>query len=255
MYSENPSFIVPPINQPGQKKKKSWYKKWWGIVIIGFFAIFLVLLIAISFYIGNVILMLRSGEIAVEQLLGEDVAVTRQRELEKLVTKDDPKTGLKTAKVVIVEFGDFQCSACQKAHAVMKEILADYGNQVLFVFRDFPLMNDHPKALAAAMAANCAYEQGGFWEMYDKIYATNQETLAETILRNYAVELGLNMPQFDNCLESGKFLKEIEQDLQQGYELGVRATPTFFINSTRKKVEGAIPFADFEKLIIKELSR
>ncbi|MFA5022020.1 MAG: thioredoxin domain-containing protein [Patescibacteria group bacterium] len=252
MYSENIPFVVPPSSQPKPKKPKSWYQRWWGRLIIVFFAIFFVLLTSISLYIGKVILLLKSGQMTPQELFGQSVATDEDKSFSTLITKDAPKLGPKDAKVIIVEFGDFECPACGKSYSVMQQVLKDYGTKVLFVFRNFPLINDHPRALPTAMAGQCAYEQGGFWEMYSRIYS-NQDKIADTDLRNYALQIGLNMQQYDNCVGTSKYYNKIESDVQQGLEVGVEATPTFFINGV--KIPGAIPLEAFEKIIVSELSR
>lgn len=255
MYSQNIRFTVPSSVQTGSEpnaKKKRWYRRWWGRLIIGFIGFLLIILIAMGFYVGRVANLLRTGQVTPEQLFGRDISPAQLRTLPTLATSDDPSFGPKDAAVVIVEFSDFQCPFCRQAVPVVKEILKDYGDRVLFVYRDFPLESIHPQAVLAALAGECAHEQGGFWPMHDKIFE-NQEEISEANLKTYAVQIGLNSIQFGTCLQSAKYLAEVEQDLQDGIEAGVRATPTFFINGL--KVEGAIPFNTFEQIILSELSR
>jgi protein-disulfide isomerase len=253
MYSQNSSFTVPQSSKASSEViKKRWYQKWWLRLIIIFLTIFFILLIAASFYIVRIVILLRSGQLTPQQLFGEDFASSRGGDFAALVTTDDPSLGPRDAKVVIIEFSDFQCQFCQQVQPVVKEILKDYGDKILFIYRDFPLVADHPDALLAALAGECAHEQGKFWEMHDKIFSS-QDEINEANLKTYAVQIGLNSIQFGNCIVSGKYLKEIEEDLTQGYAAGVRATPTFFINGVR--VPGAIPLATFEQIIISELSR
>ena len=249
MYSEDNFFTVPKsLKQSKESAQKKWYRKWWGRLILAFSFIFLVFFTAITIYVGKLVILLKSGELTPEMLLGMP---KQELELNNLATFDDPNFGPKDAKVVIVEFGDFSCSACKQVYPVIKEIIADYGSQVLFVFRDFPAVADHPETLWSTMAASCAYEQGKFWEMNDKIFNTSEE-ISETILKKYALQVGLNSLEFGNCLASKKYVAEIEEDLMEGYNGGVRSTPTFFINGF--KFEGALPLEIFEGIITRELS-
>lgn len=244
MYSQD--FKVP-LGLPASKK---WHQRWWGKAIIVFLGVFFTLLVALIFYVGKVAILLRGGQLSADQLFGGESRIFTSQ-AGSLVGADDPYFGKKDAKVVIVEFADFECSACQQEYPVVKEVLRSYGDKILFVFRDWPLTVDHPNALIAAVAGHCAGEQGQFWEMHDKIFSEKDLSLAA--LKIYGVQIGLNTAQFNACLQSEKYLKEIETDLAEGYQTGVRATPTFFINGV--KVAGAIPLMTFEKIITAELSR
>ncbi|MFA6255456.1 MAG: thioredoxin domain-containing protein [Patescibacteria group bacterium] len=250
MYSQKTYFDVPKALEPGAKKR--WYQQWWGILILIFLGIFLAILTAVIFYFVKMTTLLQSGELAPDQLFATNSVASPTRNLPTLATTDDPSYGPKDAKVVVVEFADFACPACQQVQPVVRQVIKDYGNKILFVFRDFPLINDHPQALLAAMAGECAHEQGKFWEMDEKMFG-NPDQLAEADLKTYATQIGLNQTQFDECLTSGKYTQEIEEDLQAGYQAGVEGTPTFFINGV--KTAGAIPFNMFERLITTELNR
>lgn len=252
MYSDNDSFTTPPSSQPRLRTAKKWYQRWWGRTIIVFSVIFLTLLVAFIFYVGKMALLLKSGEITPQELFGGEPTSQQVGDLNTLATFDDPSLGPRDAKIVIVEFSDFQCPFCNEAKPVIKEVLKNYGDQILFIYRDFPLVDIHPQALLAAMAGECAHEQGKFWEMHDRIFE-NQDEITQANLKIHAVAIGLNNIQFDNCLASGKYLKEIEEDLRDGLAAGVGATPTFFINGV--KVAGVIPLTTFEQIIFSELNR
>jgi len=256
MYSQNDSFDTPAdSNQTtvGNKTKVKWYRRWWGILILIFLALFLSLAAALIFYVKEVVTMLRTGQITSDQLFGKtSTTVAPVQELPNLATDDAPSLGSKDAKVVIIEFGDFQCTYCQQERAVIKQLLADYGNKILFIFRDFPLIVDHPDSGNAALAADCANDQGKYWEMSDLLFANPDKINAES-LKTWAVQLGLDTFEFGTCVDTAKYQKKIETDLLEGYNAGVRATPTFFINGY--KVEGAVPLAVFEQIIASELAR
>ena len=253
MYSQDSGFLTPSGPKSGyQESRKKWYQRWWGRLIIVFLAIFLALLTAMGFYVGRLAFLLRSGELTPQELFGEDFVPTQSGQKATLATSDDPSLGPRDAKVIIVEFADFQCPYCKEVQPVIKEILRDYGDKILFIYRDFPLADSHPQALMAAIAGQCAHEQGKFWEMHDKIFA-NQAEITEVNLKTYAVQIGLNSIQFGSCLQSEKYLSEIEEDWQAGYDACVRGAPTFFINGYR--LAGVIPFNTFEQIIVSELSR
>ena len=123
---------------------------------------------------------------------------------EDLVEKDSNVLGDRDAKVVVVEFSDFQCPACGVAVSIVKEVAEEYGDKILLVFRHFPIISQHPYALKAAEAAEAAAEQGKFWEYHDKLFE-NQENLKDGDLKQYAEELGLDMKKFEDALKTGKF--------------------------------------------------
>jgi protein-disulfide isomerase len=133
------------------------------------------------------------------------------------------------AAVTIVEFTDFQCSACGGMYPIVEEVLKSYGNRVHFVIRNFPLTSVHANAFNAAQAAEAAKAQGKFWEYIDVLFK-NQTTLDVESLKKYATQVGLDRKRFDAELESGKYVPTVRRDMDEGEEYGVEATPTFFIN-------------------------
>ena len=169
-----------------------------------------------------------------------------------VASADDPYKGGERAEIVIVEFGDFECPYCLQEFPVVREVINTYGDKIKFIFRDFPLLGDHPEAEKAAEAGECAHEQGKFWEMHDKMFI-NHLDLSVPALKNYAKQIGLDTGQFDDCLDSGQYEDEVLADLNDGMEAGVTGTPTFFINN--QGYPGAIPLEDFKTLIDHELGR
>jgi protein-disulfide isomerase/rhodanese-related sulfurtransferase len=148
---------------------------------------------------------------------------------ERLIRPDSHLSGNPQAPVTIVEFGDFQCPACGKEQQVIREIRQKYGDQICWVFRQFPIPPLHQFAEAAAVASECAADQGKFWEAVDKLY-DNQGDLSNDALRRYAAELGLDTDRFNQCLSSQATLGRVRRDLDDAHALGVRGTPTFFVN-------------------------
>lgn len=165
-----------------------------------------------------------------------------------------PALGAPEAPVTIIEFSDFQCSFCRKFWAEtlprLKETYIKPG-RVRFVYRHLAILGEH--SVQAALAAECAGEQGKFWEYHDKLFAA-QGPLAFTRVKltRYAQELNLSIDAFSRCLESGKYAKKVEGDTGVGQFLGARGTPTFFING--RLLIGAHPFETFE-VVIQELEK
>jgi protein-disulfide isomerase len=160
------------------------------------------------------------------------------------------RKGPATAPVQIVEFSDFQCPFCQRAHATVQQVLDTYGDRVQIVYRHFPLPN-HPNARPAAEASQCAAEQGKFWPYHDKLFASPSQ-LSEADLKKHATQLGLDASKFDACVDSHKYKAQVEADAQAGEEAGVNGTPAFFING--RLLSGAQPFEAFKRIIDDELS-
>ena len=170
---------------------------------------------------------------------------------EHLVPRDSVSAVAWPAPATVVEFGDFECPSCSLSEQAARQIRAQYGDRIRFVFRQFPLSKIHPQAEKAAEASECAAEQGKFWEGLEKLYA-EQADLSEDALKRYARELGLDQSRFNQCLDSGETASRVSQDLADGRALGVRATPTFFIG--QKRIEGPMEFAQFSQLIDQELA-
>lgn len=165
---------------------------------------------------------------------------------------DDYVKGDMDAPVTIVEFSDFECPFCERYYSdTYKQIDEQYikTGKVRYVFRDYPL-SFHPNAQKAAEAAQCAGDQGKFWEMHDMIFE-NQHAMGVSNLKSYAEGMGLDSQQFDQCLDSGKYAQEVLDDQQDGARLGVSGTPSFFING--KNIVGAQPFETFKEAIEAEL--
>lgn len=154
------------------------------------------------------------------------------------VSSSDWTKGNKEAKVVLVEYSDFQCPACAYYYPLLKKLSQDFGDKVSFSYRHFPL-RQHMNARSAAYAAEAAGRQNKFWEMHDLIFEnqTKWENRgdAEKIFTEFAVSLGLNENQFKNDLSSKDIKNKVENDFQSGVQSKVNSTPTIFLNG--KKIE------------------
>jgi protein-disulfide isomerase len=155
------------------------------------------------------------------------------------------------AKVIIVEFSDFQCPYCGQVEATLKDVLAKHEGTVALAFRDMPLTQIHPQAQLAAEGARCALEQGKFWEYHDLLFS-DQTGLDKNGLLAKAEKLQLDEKRFETCLSSGKYKDQIQQDSQDGMRVGITGTPGFFINGIF--MSGAQPESAFEKIIQEQLT-
>jgi len=167
---------------------------------------------------------------------------------------DDAFLGDADAPVVIIEFSDYQCPFCARFWSqtlpALKSEYIDTG-KVKFVYRDFPLTSIHPMAMSAAEATECVRDQGGddaFFEMHDAIFE-NQPALSDSLLRKLASDLGYDI---NDCLDSGEFRSEVQNDLSDGQAAGGRGTPYFVINGI--PLSGAQPFSAFKQVIDAELA-
>jgi protein-disulfide isomerase len=173
---------------------------------------------------------------------------------------DDPLMGDQKARLVLVEFSDFQCPFCARfVHETLPEIEKDYikTGKLKYVFRDFPITAAHKDAFKAALAAGCALDQGKFWEMHDRLFE-NQTAFTVHNLTQSAEAIGLNKEKFQQCINNNEYATEVQNDFAEGLKAGVNQTPIFFLgltepNSLKVKVltviTGAKPFAVFKAAI------
>jgi protein-disulfide isomerase len=171
---------------------------------------------------------------------------------------DDPVLGSPDAPVTMIEYSEYLCPYCRRfvleTLPLIEEQYIDTG-RVKLIFRDFPVHGEG--AIAMAMVAECAADQGKFWEMHVLLYErveewSASEQLLDTLL-GYADELGMDSDAFYDCLQQGTTIERIREDYEIGVQEGVDATPTFFVNGT--EVRGAVPFEDFQSVIEEELEK
>jgi protein-disulfide isomerase len=166
------------------------------------------------------------------------------------VRPDDPVRGNPKAPVSIVLFSDFQCPFCSRVGPTLAEVEKTYGNKVKVVWKHQPLPF-HPNAMPAAEAAEAAREQGKFWQMHDKLFASQQELSPATYDR-IAREIGLDVKKFQDSTKSGRNRARIQQDQALGQSVGAQGTPTMFVNGER--VVGAVPFDQLKAVIDRQLA-
>jgi protein-disulfide isomerase len=147
------------------------------------------------------------------------------------VNTDDHHQGNIDAAITLVEYGDFQCPHCRRAYPLVKRLLEEKGEELNFVFRNFPLKKIHPLAFSAAASAEAAGKQEKFWEMHDIIFE-NQNKITAHFLIILAGEIGLDTAQFELDLQSEEIRTKIEEDFNSGILSGVNGTPSFFVNGS-----------------------
>ena len=156
-----------------------------------------------------------------------------------------PMTGGAQPLVTIIEVSDFQCPFCTRVQSTLRQVLAKYPGDVRLIWANNPLAF-HSRAMPAALAALAAHRQGLFWQMHDKLFA-NQRALTDDNLRLWAIEIGLDLAQFDADIRDPQLAEQIKREQRAAIALGARGTPGFFING--KLLVGAQPIAAFERAI------
>lgn len=157
----------------------------------------------------------------------------------------DHVTGSDANKLFLIEYGDYQCVYCSQAYPNVKTILEEYGDDLTFIFRNFPITTAHPNARAAAAVAEAAGLQGKFWEMHDKLYESQNDwsnlgiDQRTTTFSSYAKDMGLDLDKFTADLSSKPVSQKINFDLALGKHVGVSGTPAFFLNGEKLDDESA----------------
>lgn len=232
---------------------------------------------------------LKQGQTAIQKELGEIKNLMLQKELQAikgilqagqaqpqgspptqpqnvvLSVHGDPFRGDKNAKVTLVEFLDYECPFCARhVRETLPQLEADYikTGKVKYVIREFPIESIHKQAFKAAEAARCAGEQEKYWDMHDQIYA-NQRAVGLKDLSDHAQALGLDLPKFQQCLDSGTYAAKVRRDIGDAQKAGVTGTPTFFLGLTEssgsevktvRKIVGAQTYGVFKEAIDSLLS-
>jgi protein-disulfide isomerase len=245
-----PEYIDQPVIQDEDTitfKKSHFYA---GLTVLAFAAGILV-----GYVVWGTGAATQSSQLA-SQSSGQliDAPVTAEPQQYKrydIPTEGFHSLGPADAPITIVEFSDFQCPFCRRWHDETYEpLLAAYPGKIRIVYRHLPLVSIHPDAFSAAEAVMCAGDQNVFWQYHDKLFSG--ESLGNAVYEQYARELSLDLPAFVDCITEHKFQQEIEADSDFAVNLGVRSTPTFFVNGLA--IVGAQPLDVFKQVIDKELA-
>ena len=216
-----------------QYSKKPWHKRWWGVAAIIFLSIILIFLVAVSFYVYASVREAKKNS-----------GVKLSGQTYQAADSDSYWLGAAKAPITIVEFGDFACPVCEQSFPTIRELSLKYKNDIKFIWRDYPVVQEYSALLA--LAGRCAGEQGIFWPMHDKLFQ-NQGVYQTAQLAALANQIGADLARFNDCMNKQKYLAQIQKDLTDGQTFGNSGTPTFFINGY--KVEGNIPYETFTKII------
>jgi len=224
--------------------------------------VLVVLLIVVAFFVGRYtqkdqIQPSQNNQADSQELPQEETVILSDDDWQIIKDSGAAAKGDSNAKVTIVEFSEYQCPFCKRyIDEAYASIMEDYGDQINYVFHDFPLPF-HPHAQQTALAARCAGDQSKYWEMHDLLFENQAEWSEEediaANLNSYAQQLGLNQSAFSSCLSSNKFAQEIEDDISLGEKVGVSGTPSFFVNG--EMIVGALPYENFKTLIDAQLKK
>ncbi|NJK37590.1 MAG: thioredoxin domain-containing protein [Oscillatoriales cyanobacterium RM2_1_1] len=189
---------------------------------------------------------------AYQQTQQENLQQARGTFLEQMRTNpqsvigNSPTQGSPDQKIVLVEFSDFQCPFCQRAHKTVQQFMAKHQGQVTLAYKHLPLSQIHAEALPAAKASWAAQQQGKFWEYQDALF-TNQDKLGEDLYVKIAQDLKLDLEQFNRDRQSAAAGQAIEEDLKLANELGIQGTPFFVING--ETLSGAVELSALEEAL------
>lgn len=196
-----------------------------------------------------------------ERITASSTSSSRAVSAETLVRPDSPTLGPADAPVTLVEFFDPECESCAAFNPGVKKIIKDYEGKVRLVVRYMPL---HPNSLAAATFIEAAGEQGKYWEALDKLFKEQPEwgtkhgpqtplpVDIKALFKKYAMELGLDMGKMEEALASTRHVAKIKRDRDDGQSVGVRRTPTFFVNG---RILARLDQSDLRSLIDEELKK
>lgn len=206
------------------------------------------LMVATAIYFG--------GDTSGRNLFDSGRADTQSIDLDP-VSDQDHIRGSRNAPIIVIEYSDIECPFCKVFHNTMKQVLADYGNQVSWVYRHFPIPQLHANAIKEAEATECAAELGGanmFWTYVDKVFETtnSNDSLDLAELPRIAGDLGLNVDLFNDCLESGKYQTKIQDHIKSAIDAGARGTPYSVIidkKGNQTIINGAEPLASVKAKI------
>jgi protein-disulfide isomerase len=159
------------------------------------------------------------------------------------VSEADHAQGPADAPVTLVEYGDYQCPYCGAAYPLVQRLQRRFGNELRFVFRNFPLAQMHPEAVSAALTAEFGAAHARFWEIHDALYEKQKE-LGAALYESIVTELGLDVDDLRSALEAEEYGDKIRADFNGGVRSGVNGTPTFFVNGAR--YDGPPDFASLE---------
>ncbi len=225
---------------------EKWYHKWWGKIIMVILVVLLIIILIFGSYIGLLVYKFKKSNDDGNLTAGQKIKYQRTYEVPE---GQNYYLGKKDAPITIIEFSDFSCPVCKSNYSKMRSLASTYKDKIKIIYRDYPVISEDSSILS--MAARCAGEQGKFWQMHDRLFI-EQNQFSGTALIDFAEDIQINIPMFQNCMDTNKYLTTIEKDYTDGQFLGIEGTPTFFVNGY--KIVGDISLETW-KDIIEELSK
>lgn len=241
--------------------KRAWYQTWNGRIFVGCLSGIAVLILLFSALVGYYLWQIKHGHEAEleasfrSQKFTLDTARAGAASPDTIANPNqyirahNPTIGSAAAPITIIAFIDFECPFCREEYSTFEQMRAQYEPVTRIVFKHLPLTTIHPQALAAAVAASCAHEQGAFWNYYKQLFT--DQALDAASLSHAAEMLHLNTTTFASCVNTQKFKHDIEEDTADAIAIGARGTPTYLVNG--KKIEGAISLAEWNTILLNEL--
>lgn len=254
-------YTSPYIMDPSFQPQPRWYQTRIGRIFLAilsiFFTIVLLFGILVGYYTWQVV---RGNEVTItspfssilsQETLSAGVQEVTNAELNKTIHPHNPTLGEVNAPVTLLMFIDFECPYCRASFGPLQEALTQYGDAVYLVFKHVPLLAIHPRSVAASLAAQCAHEQGKFWEYHNTLFTT--QDLTDIGLSQAALTHKLDISKWSTCQKASTTEASLNKDLKDATTLGVRGTPTFFVNGTR--VEGVKTSEEWKDIILKALGQ
>lgn len=242
-------------------QRKPWYASFWkvALMLVLFGVVVAGLLFALLVYTEYT--RVNNGEesfiAGLQNSDGQSVGVNTRTQvtntIRPTITVNTPRKGELNAPIEIIAFEDFECPFCASAAPIIEQVLAEYGDDIVFAYRDFPLTTIHPNAYEAALAGQCANEYGKFWEFYDIAYAKQGDLGTPGIYATWANELGINSGDFAACVNSEKYADQVQANLDAGFLAGVNSTPTWIVNGV--VFRGVLSFDQWKQVIDAELAK
>jgi len=223
------------------QKGNRWYRKWWGITLSIVVCFLLIVLPFLIYNIFTVYKQIKTG-VFVDPLIFERAAPYK---ISELIDNMSAWTGNKDSRIVIVEFGDYNCHYTKEAYPIMKEFIKKYGDRVKFYWRNLPVIQE--SSLDFARGAVCANNQGLFWPFHEQMFEFGGEELKRSDMMNIARAVGLDMVKFSSCLDNNLTMAQIRRDFYAAKYGASSGTPTFFINGY--KFQGVLPMEAWDQIV------
>ncbi len=224
------------------KPDKAWYKRWWAIVLFTILGLMIIITPFFLFHFYKIYQEIKLGTYISIDTFKEEAPYN----MDYLADQMAPSKGNPEAKIRIVEFGDFNCHLCLQSSATVKRIIEEYSDDIVFYWRNFPVINE--SSIDLAKGAVCADQQGKFWEYHDLVFA-NQGKINLNNFSNYIVIIGLDVDEFNDCLDNNLTMAQVRKDYFASETGEVQGTPTFFVNGF--KLQGVMPYETWQDIITK----